>query len=161
MSERRYFLRTAAAGAILSAASLAAPAAAAADNGVRRARSSYPMGETIARLKQDIAAKGITFFAEVDQQSLAAAAGIDLHPSTLLMFGNPGLGSHFITADAMAGLDWPVRLLVYQDKAGQVWMAWTDFQWIGRRHGIANRDRELAMATSVVASVTSAAMRSS
>jgi uncharacterized protein (DUF302 family) len=131
------------------------------DNGVRRVRSSYPMAETIARVKQDIAAKGITFFAEIDQATLAGKAGIALHPSTLLIFGNPGLGSHFITADAAAGLDWPVRLLVYRNDKGEVWMAWTDFQWIAGRHGITSRDKEFAMATAVVTSITSAAVKAS
>ena len=54
----------------------------------------------------------------VDQRQLAAGAGIALPPSTLLMFGNPALGSQFITAKGEAGLDWPVRLLVQQDADG-------------------------------------------
>lgn len=136
-------------------------ASASADNGVRRVRSSHSMTGTIALLKQDIAAKGITFFAEIDQSALASKAGIKLLPSTLLIFGNPGLGSHFITADAAAGLDWPVRLLVFEDDKGQVSMAWSDFQWIARRHGITSRDAEFAMATAVVTSITSSAIRAS
>ena len=121
-----------------------------------RVKSAYDMPETIDRLKQDIAAKGIVFFGEVDQSKLAADAGITLGPSTLLMFGNPPLGTLFITADADAGLDWPVRLLVFQDGSGQVWVAYTDFAWIAKRHGITNRDKEFAMASEVIGSITSA-----
>ncbi len=51
---------------------------------------------------------------------LAADAGIKLRPSTLLVFGNPPLGTLFITANPLAGLDWPVRLLVFQDENGDV-----------------------------------------
>ncbi|CAN5192100.1 hypothetical protein BH10PSE7_BH10PSE7_12880 [soil metagenome] len=51
-------------------------------------------------------------FAEIDQAKLAAKAGISLRPSTLLMFGNPALGSLFMTSKPAAGIDWPVRLLV-------------------------------------------------
>src|SRR5919109_4316920 len=82
------------------------------DDGVVRVKSAYSMPETIARLKQDVAAKGIMFFGEVDQSALAAKAGIKIRPSTLLMFGNPPLGTLFINAKPEAGLDWPVRLLV-------------------------------------------------
>jgi uncharacterized protein (DUF302 family) len=78
-----------------------------------------------------------------------------LLPSTLLLFGNPPLGTLFITSDPDAGLDWPVRLLVYQDANGQVWVVYTDFAWIARRHGIANRDKEFDMASEVIASITS------
>ena len=72
-------------------------------DGVVRVKSAYPMTETIDRLKTDIAAKGIQFFDEIDQQALAAAADIELRPSTLLIFGNPPLGTLFITAKAEAG----------------------------------------------------------
>ena len=88
-------------------------------DGVIKVKSAYSMDETIARIKDDISKKGIMFFSAVDQQQLAAKAGIELPPSTLLMFGNPALGSQFITAKGEAGLDWPVRLLVQQDDQGQ------------------------------------------
>src|SRR4051812_46710415 len=80
------------------------------ENGVVRLKSAYPFDETIDRIKQDVAAKGIMFFFAVDQAKLASAAGIKLRPSTLLVFGNPALGSQFITSNPNAGIDWPVRL---------------------------------------------------
>src|SRR5262245_56364903 len=93
----------------------------AANDGIVKFKSAYPMPETIERMKKDIADKGIKFFDEIDQAKLAADAGITLLPSTLLVFGNPPLGTLFITADPDAGLDWPVRVLVYQDAKGDVW----------------------------------------
>lgn len=126
-------------------------------DGVVRVKSAYPVDETIARLKADIAAKGIRFFAEVDQAKLAADAGVaGLLRSTLLEFGNPPLGTQFITARAEAGLDWPVRLLVTEDERGDVWAVYTDFNWIARRHGITNRGDQFKTASGVVASITSA-----
>lgn len=124
-------------------------------DGVVRLKSSYGMPETLKRLKKDVADKGIMFFSEIDQAKLAADAGVTLLPSTLLVFGNPPLGTLFLTSDPDAGLDWPVRLLVYQDKQGQVWVAYTDFAWIARRHGIADRAKEFQMASEVIASITS------
>jgi uncharacterized protein (DUF302 family) len=123
-------------------------------DGVVKVKSAYGMEETITRIKRDISAKGITFFTSIEQSRLAADAGIKLRPSTLLIFGNPGLGSQFITANPQAGLDWPVRLLVQQDDAGNVWTYYTDFDWIARRHGITDREQQFKMATSVIESIT-------
>ena len=124
-------------------------------DGIIRVRSAYSPDETITRIRADIAAKGILFFQAVDQSQLAGKAGITLRPSTLLEFGNPPLGTQFLTANPLAGLDWPVRLLVYQDEAGPVWAAWTDFAWIAKRHGITDRVAQFTMASSVVDSIVS------
>ena len=124
-------------------------------DGIVRVKSAVAMGEAIARIKKDIAAKGIKFFDEIDQSKLAADAGIKLRPSTLLVFGNPPLGTQFITANPNAGLDWPVRLLLTEDDSGQVWAVYTDFNWIAHRHGITTRDAQFKMATSVVSSILS------
>jgi uncharacterized protein (DUF302 family) len=125
------------------------------DDGLIKVRSAYSVDETIARIRKDIADKGIMFFQAVDQQKLAADAGIKLRPSTLLTFGNPPLGAQFLTSNPYSGLDWPVRLLVLQDEAGVVWAAYTDFAWIAKRHGITNRTQQFATASGVVESITS------
>ena len=125
------------------------------DDGIVRVKSAVSMPEAISRIKADISTKGIKFFLEVDQSKLAADAGIKLRPSTLLIFGNPPLGTQFITANPNAGLDWPVRLLLTQDENGDVWAVWTDFDWIAKRHNIHNREAQFKMATMVVKSITS------
>lgn len=126
----------------------------ASDDGLIKVRSAYPVDETIERIRKDIADKGILFFQAVDQSKLAAEAGIALRPSTLLTFGNPPLGAQFLTSNPFSGLDWPVRLLVLQDESGVVWTAYTDFAWIARRHGIADRAQQFATASGVVDSIT-------
>ena|SRR6516162_2217326 len=142
--------------ALFAGTLMALPVAArASDDGIIRVESSYSMEETIERLKKDIAGKGIKFFSEIDQSKLAADAGIKLRPSVLLIFGNPPLGTQFITANANAGLDWPVRLLVFQNDKGEVWAAYTDFDWIARRHGIESRNDQFKMASAVIESITS------
>ncbi len=150
--------------AVLALASIPAMRAAGAQavlsgDGIVRVKSAYSVAETITRLKQDIAGKGIMFFSEVDQAKLAAGAGITLNPSTLLTFGNPPLGTQFITANANAGLDWPVRLLVTQDGNGGVWAVYTNFDWIAKRHGITNRDAQFKTASGVIASITSSVVK--
>lgn len=129
------------------------------ENGLVRVRSAYPFDETVDRIRQDIAAKGIMFFLAVDQSKLASEAGIVLRPSTLLVFGNPALGSQFITSNPDAGIDWPVRLLVSQDETGAVWAVSTDFHAIARRHGITDRDAAFDKAAEVIASITSRVSR--
>ena len=111
---------------------------------------SGPHGRVI---KADVEAKGITFFQQIDQSRLAAEAGIQIRPSTLLVFGNPALGTQFMARNPEAGIDWPVRVLVYQDVGGTVWAAYTDFGWIARRHAIAD-DAPFKKAAEVIASVT-------
>ena len=140
---------------ILILVSVVSAARADSDDGIVRIKSAVPMGEAIARIKTDIAGKGIKFFIEVDQAKLAADAGIKLRPSTLLVFGNPPLGTQFITSNPNAGLDWPVRLLLTQDDNGEIWAVWTDFAWIAKRHNIRDRVAQFKMATMVVESITS------
>ena len=135
--------------------SIAPAARADSDDGIVRVKSAVPMAEAITRIKADIVSKGIKFFSEIDQSQLAADAGIKLRPSTLLVFGNPPLGTQFITSNPNAGLDWPVRLLLTQDDNGDVWAVWTDFGWIAKRHNIRDRVAQFEMATKVVGSITS------
>ena len=114
------------------------------------------MPETIERMKKDIADKGIKFFDEIDQAKLAADAGITLLPSTLLVFGNPPLGTfvpHLRSrcrsrlAGAAAGLP---------GRQGRRVGAPTRISPGSReRHGITSRDKEFKMASEVIASITS------
>jgi uncharacterized protein (DUF302 family) len=125
------------------------------DDGLVRVKSDYPLTEAVARVKQDLAAKGIMFFAEIDQGDLAAKAGVKALPSKLLIFGNPRLGALFLTSNQASGLDWPVRLLVHQDENGDVWAVYQDFGWIARRYRMKDRDQVFAIATRVIASIAS------
>ena len=127
--------------------------------GVIRIRSTRDFDATVAAIKGDVAAKGIRFFAEIDQQALGAGARLTVRRSMLILFGNPPLGVQFIQSNPYAALDWPVRMLVLEDEAGQVWIAWTDFAWIGDRYGITDRGPQLKMASEVAASIASAANR--
>jgi len=153
MLTRAKFLRLS--GLTAAALAISSEAMSKSSDGIVRVKSIYDFQETIDRLKKDIAGKGIKFFSEIDQSKLAADAGIMLNPSTLLVFGNPPLGTQFMTENPNAGLDWPVRLLVIQDSIGTVWTVYTDFSWIAARHGIVNRADQFKMASTVIASITS------
>ena len=157
------FAMALAAGALLSAA----PGAWADERPVRAAtaadvlvlQSAHGFDATVSRLTADVAAKGIRHFATIDQAELARGERLPLRRSTLILFGNPPLGVQFLQSNPLAGLDWPVRMLVTEDGAGRVRVAWTDFGAIAKRYGIADRDAQFAMASEVAASIASAATR--
>lgn len=127
--------------------------------GVIHVVSNYGFDETVSRLKDDIAGKGIMFFDAIDHQALGKGAGLDIRRSTLLLFGNPPLGVQFLEANPLAGLDWPVRMLVTEDADGKVHIAWSDFAFIADRYAIGNRGAQFKMAGEVAASIASAAQR--
>jgi len=139
-----------------AASAVADPATAAVQptaQGVIRVASAYGFDETVTRIRADIAGKGIQFFTEIDQRQLAEGAKISLRPSKLLLFGNPPLGAQFLTSNPYAGLDWPVRILVTQDAAGKVWVAYTDFNYIASRYDIEDRAAQIKMASEVAGSI--------
>jgi uncharacterized protein (DUF302 family) len=140
----------------LTAAKAATPIESAPAEGVIKQRSDYGFDETVTRLKADIATKGIKFFDEIDQTALGAGANLPINRSKLLLFGNPPLGVQFLQSNPLAGLDWPVRMLVTQDDDGVVWVSWSDFRFVANRYKLQDRDMQIAMATEVSASIASA-----
>lgn len=135
------------------AAAAAAPVAAARAEGVLTLDSAYGFDETVARLKADVAQKGIRFFDAIDQSALGSEAKLPIRRSTLILFGNPPLGVQFLQSNPLAGLDWPVRMLVTEQADGRVGVAWTDFGWIARRYALTDRDAQIRMASDVAASI--------
>ena len=125
--------------------------------GIIRLRSANSFDDTVARLKSDVAAKGIRFFDQIDQTALGAGADLKIRRSTLVLFGNPPLGVQFLQSNPYAGLDWPVRMLVTEDADGIIWVAWTDFAFIANRYAIADRSAQFKMASEVAQSIASAA----
>lgn len=140
---------------VATAAKAATPVASAPAEGVIKQKSDYAFDETVTRLKADIAAKGIRFFDEIDQTALGASADLPINRSKLLLFGNPPLGVQFLQANPVAGLDWPVRMLITQDDDGTVWLSWSDFRFVASRYQLADRDKQIAMASEVAASIAS------
>lgn len=141
--------------AMASPANAATSVATAQAQGVVKQRSDYGFDDTVVRLKADIAAKGIRFFDEIDHQKLGAGADLPIGRSTLLLFGNPPLGVQFLQSNPLAGLDWPVRMLVSQDEDGTVWVSWTDFRYVASRYQLTDRDAQIVMASDVAASIAS------
>ncbi len=100
--------------------------AAVADYDVIKKASHYSVPQTMDRLESMVTAKGLRVFARIDHESNAAAANMTMNPAQLLIFGNPKMGTSIMKADPAAGLDLPLRVLVYRDDQGRVWLAYHD-----------------------------------
>jgi uncharacterized protein (DUF302 family) len=79
--------------------------------------------------------KGVTVFAVVDHSGEAAKVGMSLPPTKLLIFGNPKAGTPLMAAAPSAALDLPLKILVWQDAGGKVWVSYNSPQYLQRRHG--------------------------
>src|SRR5580704_10837468 len=103
-------------------------------DGLTTIPSSFAAKETMDRLETAVKAKGLTVFARVDHAAGAAAAGLPLRPTELLIFGNARGGTPLMQADQAVGIDLPLKALVYEDAAGKVWLSYDEPSWIAQRH---------------------------
>jgi uncharacterized protein (DUF302 family) len=104
--------------------------------GLTAVSSDFGPKETMDRLEAEIKARGITVFARIDHAAGAAAAGLSLRPTELLIFGNAKAGTPLMQADQAIGIDLPLKALVYQDASGKVWLAYNEPSWLAKRHGL-------------------------
>lgn len=109
--------------AILTALSITGAAQA---NDIVRVKASDTVANTMAELEKAVKEAGAFVFARVDHGAGAAQAGIEQTDSQLLIFGNPKIGAPAMQEDPLAGLFLPLRVLVYEDPEGQVWLAYED-----------------------------------
>lgn len=104
--------------------------------GLVTSQSSRPPAEVIARLKAGIAARHMTIFAEIDHAAGAEAVGLTLRPLFLIIFGAAKGGTPLMQAGATAGIDLPLKLLVWQDAEGETQVSYNDPDWVAKRHGL-------------------------
>jgi uncharacterized protein (DUF302 family) len=105
-------------------------------HGLTTIPSSFAAKETMDRLEAAVQGKGLTVFARVDHAAGAAAAGLPLRPTELLIFGNARGGTPLMQADQAVGIDLPLKALVYEDAGGKVWLAYNNPAWLAQRHGL-------------------------
>lgn len=124
--------------AIAMCAALAASTAHA--DSLVKSESKFGVQETIDRLAAGLEKKGIKVAARIDHAAAAKAAGMELPPTQVLLFGNPKLGTPLMQSNPEIGIDLPMRVLAWQDKAGKVWLGYTAPEMIKGRYGITDRD---------------------
>ena len=105
-------------------------------DGLITIRSSYGPKETMNRLEAEVKAKGLTVFAHIDHAAGAAAVGLPLGPTELLMFGNAKGGTPLMQSVQTVGIDLPLKALVWQDASGNTWLSYNDPNWLAKRHGL-------------------------
>ena len=96
--------------------------------------SPYDIDETETRFKQILAAKGLNLFATVDHAQNAEGAGLELRPTRVVIFGNPKVGTPLMQCQQTIAIDLPQKVLIWEDKQGQVQLAYNDPQYLGGRH---------------------------
>jgi len=112
--------------------------------GLVAVRSVLAPEATVERVEAAIREKGLTLFARIDHSGGAAAAGLPLRFTQLLVFGNAKGGTPLMQSRQTIGIDLPLKLLVWQDEHGAVWVGWNDPVWLAARHGIADRPETVA-----------------
>jgi uncharacterized protein (DUF302 family) len=104
-------------------------------DGLITVRSSFGPEETMSRLEAEVSARGMTVFSHIDHAAGAAAIGLPLRPTNLLVFGGAKGGTPLMQAVQTVGIDLPLKALVWQDEAGTTFLSYNDPAYITRRHG--------------------------
>ena len=120
--------------ALLAALTLHSHAA----DGLAAVKSPFTTAETGSRLVAALQARGLKLFARIDHAAGAATLGQTLRPTEVFIFGNPQGGTPLMLCQQTAGIDLPLKALIWQDETGQVWFGYNDPAWIAARHAAAD-----------------------
>jgi uncharacterized protein (DUF302 family) len=120
---------------ILSLASVFGSAARA-EEGLITLQSVHPVPVTVDRLEQALKTRGFTIFARIDHGAGAEQIAMALPASQLLIFGKPAAGTVLMQVAPAAGIDLPLKYLVWADAGGGVTVGWNDPLWLAERHRI-------------------------
>jgi uncharacterized protein (DUF302 family) len=138
---------------------LAFPLSAVAADEMTRKTSNYSVKETVDRLAAALKEKGITLAARVDHAAAAKVAGLELKPTEVLMFGNPKLGTPLMQSNRLIAIDLPMKVLVWEDAAGQVWIGYTPPSELMARYKIDGRDETFKTMAGALDAFTNAAAK--
>lgn len=108
----------------------------AADKGIVSIPSNHSVDETVDRLKNILQSKGVTLFAVIDHSGEAEKVGMKMPPTKLLIFGSPKAGTPLMLAAPSIAIDLPLKILVWQDAQGKVWLSYNSAEYLKDRHGL-------------------------
>jgi len=103
--------------------------------GIQTCTSNHSVDEVVARLETLLQEKGVKLFCVVDHSGEARTAGLEMHATKLLIFGNPKGGTPVMLAAPSAALDLPLKVLVAETGDGKTLLSWNDPVWLQQRHG--------------------------
>lgn len=120
-------------------------------------KSPHSVDETVTRLEQALEDNGLTIVATVDHAENAASAGLELPPTTLILFGNPQAGTPLMQQQQTIGIDLPQKMLVWQEDA-TVYVGYNDPVYLAERHGLDAQSEAVTMIAGALANLAEAAV---
>lgn len=103
--------------------------------GLVATKSPLAATDTMNRFEENAKKSGFNIFARIDHAAGAAKVGKTLRPTEVLIFGHPKGGTPFMECAQSAGIDLPLKALVWEDAQGQVWLGYNDPAFLAQRHG--------------------------
>lgn len=107
-----------------------------ASSGVTDKPSQHSVEQTVEKIRLMLQAKDVKLFALIDHSGEAERAGLTMRPTKLLIFGNPKAGTPAMLAAPRSAIDLPLKLLVWEDEQGKVWISYNSLSYLGERHGL-------------------------
>src|SRR5271167_221981 len=105
-------------------------------NGIISVPSNRSVDQTVEKLKGILQAKGVILFALVDHSGEAAKVGMKMRPTKLLIFGSPKAGTPLMLAAPSIAVDLPLKILVWEDGQGKVWVSYNSPAYLQERHSV-------------------------
>lgn len=105
-------------------------------NGIVEVASNHSVDDTVAKLEAILQSKGVMLFALVDHSGEAAKVGMTMHPTKLLIFGNPKAGTPLMLAAPSIAIDLPLKILIAEDDQGKVWISYNSPEYLQERHNL-------------------------
>ena len=98
--------------------------------------SNHSVDQTVEKLKGILNEKGVTLFALVDHSGEAEKVGMKMPPTKLLIFGSPKAGTPLMLAVPSIAIDLPLKVLVWEDSSGNVWVSYNSPAYLQKRHNV-------------------------
>jgi uncharacterized protein (DUF302 family) len=152
--QMKHAVRNVAAAGLLGVSALAAAA-----DGLVAVPSTLDAKATMNRFESIVKKKGMNIFARIDHAAGAAKIGKTLRPTEVLIFGNPQGGTPLMLCGQSAGIDLPLKALVWQDDAGKVWLGYNDPAYLAGRHRIGECGQVVQNMSKALAGFAAAATR--
>jgi len=108
----------------------------AADHGIVNLSSNHSVDQTVESLKQILQAKGVNLFALVDHSGEAEKVGMKMRSTKLVIFGSPKAGTPLMQAAPSIAIDLPLKLLIWEDAQGKVWVSYNSPAYLQQRHNL-------------------------
>lgn len=133
------------------------PAAAAENDGTVHIKSHHSVEDTVERARRMVELEGLRVFGVIDHQRVASEAGRKLSPTRVLVFGNPEMGAQIMQKNRLAGLDLPMKLLVWESKNGTVWISYQRADKLAERYGFSAENKLFVRLGQLIKTLASAA----